>query len=982
MIQTIVVTLPGPQGVSGWTPVFALENADNRTLLHLTDWTGSNGNKPAVGYVGAAGLVTDPAQAINFAGRGITSVSQNEAADLIINYTDGTNATIPAYFAPMFAAAEQVANDTRAVDETAEWIETTRQQMQADKNTTTQAKEDTLNIFGSAEQLNQRMEETEGYRDQVLGAAETLTTAVDEWVGSKTQTLGRAGAITQFGRIKINRVLLAGTSIANAMISAMKGLVGALTKEYGDSGNRTHHLGMLGGSYTNTHLGWKKQKFGGFAFTRSRGESTSTPLSFGGYIKRAVLRYSKETDGGSFEVHVDGVLHGTVNCNGTQAYAQEYVMSWESLAYRTIELKAPASGFAYIETLDLCQDEMGIHFLDASLGGSYIGNFYSPGAASGQMAATIAPVGFTGLDSVFNNTSTHFKPDLAIVTWTVNDAGRGMTEFANNFVPLYDRLVEKTFENGVPLIIIIEMGGHYSLPNSSNHATFNAIREKLLSYRNRPHVTVLDWHAKSGLATTDAAVLEKLAYRYYPITALNVGAATFTGDFIHPNSEGYAVLGDMLTVVSGVSSQGRQGQTYLKLLGEATSTPALAPNAVAMHSSKLANMVGFQRVANNGFGMPRTYRVVGQSKNRYTERNEALWYSAEEINYAAVLHDYITSSGTSDEYGPYRQLNNYNQYMEPTSTSATYPRMMTFTIVVGPGSWGYAVKNPANTIFLPVDIKGVTLSSPGVVTGSNDTDRPQAFHFTVAAYGGSGNLFTYMSGKFYAAYCTCTNFACIPGRAINARRSLTSQLIMLSDLPAQKVIPNQTYVETINGKTVEKVSIQGGMIYKPLATGDKFFGMYRLQNRSAVDIRTMALNGTVTVGAYDEKYGGPLLATTANPIWHEAAGLTNAQAGFTYTIVGYIPTNSSSAPLQIFMFAGSNNAEWRLALDGTWTDKNTAYADLSAGFHHNGEPIAITFTLPDTTQFDNRTWALRVRFGGTAGANGRWVLCEGSSATV
>lgn len=63
-----VVTLDveGPDGPNGWTPLLAGEADGTRTLLKVADWTGGQGDKPALGYIGTAGMVTAKADAFNF----------------------------------------------------------------------------------------------------------------------------------------------------------------------------------------------------------------------------------------------------------------------------------------------------------------------------------------------------------------------------------------------------------------------------------------------------------------------------------------------------------------------------------------------------------------------------------------------------------------------------------------------------------------------------------------------------------------------------------------------------------------------------------------------------------------------------------------------------------------------------------------------------------------------------------------------------
>jgi len=69
------VDIRGLQGWAGWSPVFAIASDGLRRVLRLVDWAGGAGPKPPITgsggaprYLGSAGFVTDPAQAIDVRG--------------------------------------------------------------------------------------------------------------------------------------------------------------------------------------------------------------------------------------------------------------------------------------------------------------------------------------------------------------------------------------------------------------------------------------------------------------------------------------------------------------------------------------------------------------------------------------------------------------------------------------------------------------------------------------------------------------------------------------------------------------------------------------------------------------------------------------------------------------------------------------------------------------------------------------------------
>ena len=61
--------IPGIQGYKGWSPVLAIVSDSERRVQQVTDWVGGEGAKPTTGqYVGAAGLVSAIAQAVDIRG--------------------------------------------------------------------------------------------------------------------------------------------------------------------------------------------------------------------------------------------------------------------------------------------------------------------------------------------------------------------------------------------------------------------------------------------------------------------------------------------------------------------------------------------------------------------------------------------------------------------------------------------------------------------------------------------------------------------------------------------------------------------------------------------------------------------------------------------------------------------------------------------------------------------------------------------------
>lgn len=58
----------GESGYDGWTPVFALAQDGERDVIRIINWTGGGGIKPATGYIGASGIVSNISYAVNIRG--------------------------------------------------------------------------------------------------------------------------------------------------------------------------------------------------------------------------------------------------------------------------------------------------------------------------------------------------------------------------------------------------------------------------------------------------------------------------------------------------------------------------------------------------------------------------------------------------------------------------------------------------------------------------------------------------------------------------------------------------------------------------------------------------------------------------------------------------------------------------------------------------------------------------------------------------
>jgi len=109
----------GDQGDKGWSPILVIASDGARRVLQVDDWAGGAGAKPAVGdYVGAAGLVTDVANAVDVRGPiGATGDQGIQGIQGIQGETGATGATGDKGWSPILVIASDGARRVLQVDD-------------------------------------------------------------------------------------------------------------------------------------------------------------------------------------------------------------------------------------------------------------------------------------------------------------------------------------------------------------------------------------------------------------------------------------------------------------------------------------------------------------------------------------------------------------------------------------------------------------------------------------------------------------------------------------------------------------------------------------------------------------------------------------------------------------------------------------------------------------------------------------------------
>ena len=359
-------------------------------------------------------------------------------------------------------------------------------------------------------------------------------------------------------RVRPVRIFHGGTSIQCTPYGGLRWLEN-LRHAYGDSGNSTVPVRVLGGSLA-PYSGWRKQSGG--LMVRLRGDSESKDLVFHNtFGKQLIIHYAVEADGGNCDVYVDDEKAGTIECGGTQAYNRKFVLDFPEAKYRRLTLKPPASGHVYIEAITQRLDKPGIEFIDGAMGATALEHLLTlPGAVERwNIPPAIQPANlYDAFYAYMLDTSAEGKCDIVYFGWAVNDA-YSVQNVDARYAPAVAHLVERTKANRQCLILIVEPGGHLSVPGEpvrQRYAAYERIREVLRSHAREPHVVLIDHYDLLETPKPDASLPEWQAWasRNYPATVSAVAPKLeFQGDFIHPLPQAYDCQVAALNAVSGAS---------------------------------------------------------------------------------------------------------------------------------------------------------------------------------------------------------------------------------------------------------------------------------------------------------------------------------------------------------------------------------------------------------------------------------------------
>lgn len=338
------------------------------------------------------------------------------------------------------------------------------------------------------------------------------------------------------------RVALIGMSIASFGYN-LPTLAAMFQAQYGNAAAKHFCAGALGGDYTTPNNGWEKQAWFGPKYVRLRGKAASTAdqrFVFHGDTLR--LRFSTEADSEAANITIDGEVVGTTPAAGTQAFGVLSEFNLTSGPHEVTIARPSGAGYVYFEEFEAFDtNRPGVIAYDWTLGGkSLISSRVGASGTGTQLAGVALASEHNGIDSYFGRDDV----DLFIVMHDVNELHP--TYYSTDFLPAFNRMIAKTRERPVPLVLISSMAGHFAMPSDSDYDGYAEIRALYAATRaTESHVEHIDWHGATVLAD-----IERYQQVYYPnATNLNVAAGTYGGDFIHPNQQGSRALHRLFTDV-------------------------------------------------------------------------------------------------------------------------------------------------------------------------------------------------------------------------------------------------------------------------------------------------------------------------------------------------------------------------------------------------------------------------------------------------
>lgn len=775
------------------------------------------------------------------------------------------------------------------------------------------------------------------------------------------------------------RVMLTGTSIAfgNSLIRQATSQAG---RQFGWTQTYRQQLGVLGGSYDGPVNNWSKDVFVGQLLRRLKSTGSSTPLNFYGYCDQVVVEYSKEVGGAtSVDVTVDGTVVGTINCSAADAASRalgQIAVFNVALGQHTLTFNPPASGVAYLEAFEMRRtDRAGVEVIDITLGGSSLGDFAKvPGTGISNMPVYSA----LGVDAVYGRTDV----DVIFCTHTVNDAGAqpfgGNSAHLNTiYKPALDRLVQKTRDNNVALVLVTEPAGHFAMSGDPNRAGFNQIKEwhRQVASANS-HVTYLDWDGLTRLADMNAYVA-----RYYDgVVISNEATGAYTGDFIHIKGDAHRVgaaalcnkLGLQAPVGNDVDAEYGAG---IKLKAPQAALPP-APLDVATRSRRIvkdtpAGYAVDPLVNSNGVGVP--FYVDPLLTNYVDQRTNP-----------ANPSGYGTQG--ADRFGPYRQIN--NTLIDAVASGALRDGETFTVLMLVSGN----VSISKNEQFYAYSLLSVTDQNvgQGTIAANYSFTRPTWIAYRLVSPTRGQTPTIQFTGRLYAMSVVAgTNLIYSPTAGLRGLSSPGPDIRIAGDPDFNPDYLHQPFFELLSDLSmgageINKTLVGSCLKWSTTATNWPRKGVYRANDRTAADYRRARVSGTKTQASTTNLAGGGENTDDYSEEYNFGVVALTASNPATYTLAHRNTIGGGHRGVRIKLVGGST-VRW-LQNDGSWTATEN-YVGGYFPYSSAGETFAFTFALSTDTAALGTAPTLIAVPGGGAGAgqlqgHAAMTLAKGSSALI
>lgn len=651
----------------------------------------------------------------------------------------------------------------------------------------------------------------------------------------------------------------------------------------------------------------------------------------------------------------------TLTSNGAQSYNNEAVFTFEEKDYHTITIKAPASGYAFLEKLEFISEDSGILIEDGTLGGAGINDYYVANATIGT--GNLAPVAISsqnGINSFFDRQG-ETKADLIICQHYTNDSLETLTTGINDAVSL-------TKSNNTPLVLVSEQPAlNFVTAEGVLTEERESMAQLLRNAANNAHVSLIDW-----IKMVDFSVRNEYEARYFP------GA-----DKTHPSQEGAAIPLPSLLDLFSIPSPGHQS-IYRSAKDLIKPASGKSPDFSEGYDKSSADKGVV--LTNNNVGRKEGRVIIGAAVNGVTNQLAPLTFSLNAVNQVIggdSNAEIQSNPDGADQFGAYKNdaVTKFvfgHRYL----SKETVCSVVLLVRKINEALPGISFTSPTNNHVPRLYVNDSLVSgNQWLFSDYQVEDNEPYFVYGHLRLNTSSSPEKYIQINcsnlaVYGIWCVNGKAPTLSGKELERTRRISTPLLMVGDLTPAQAHNGQIYFEDIDSVTVEKEAVDSSVI-KP-RNGSDYYNLFKCLNKSVIDfhyIRPTSVENT----SYDNFAGGYTSTISAGGDFRVTlSGFTAWEKTYTVFIpVSFVETYVS---IQIYMFNPGNNTYVYLNNDLSWS---LAPANPDEVIECSGENTAITFNMPDEATFSalGSNPQFRIAVVGNAKV-ATATLCQGSSACI